>query len=54
MDALLQGEDSFFNRIGEALGIDELALESAIAASMAAGATTAPSRPSTEPVAGDQ
>jgi 2-oxoglutarate dehydrogenase E1 component len=52
LDALLHGEESFYERIGEAVGIDELALESALATSMAAGAGTA-ARPSAEPVAGE-
>ena len=46
VDALLQGEQDFYERIGEALQLGDVALESAIGAAMAA--TSAAAAPSTE------
>jgi 2-oxoglutarate dehydrogenase E1 component len=42
LDGLLQGEHDFFQRIGEALQLGDVALESAIGAAMAAAPSAAP------------
>jgi 2-oxoglutarate dehydrogenase E1 component len=53
IDQYLQGEHGFYNEIGEALQIGDVALEAAVGAAMAAGAAAAPTpaAPATEPTA---
>jgi 2-oxoglutarate dehydrogenase E1 component len=53
VDALLQGGETFYERIGEAIDIEELALQSALSASLAAGVGPPLSQPSATPVAGE-
>ncbi len=44
LDELLQGDDAFYQVIGEAMALEQMALESAIRTAMTAGAAAAPGR----------
>ncbi|MDH3369050.1 MAG: 2-oxo acid dehydrogenase subunit E2, partial [Gemmatimonadota bacterium] len=46
LDELLQGKSDFYQVIGRAMGLDEMALDSTLRTAMAAGAGTAPARAS--------